>query len=347
MEIIDIRSDTVTVPTKEMRKIIASAPVGDDVFGEDPSINELEGFVADLFGKESAIFVPSGVMANQISLHILTNPGDEVIVEADAHIFHYEAAAPSVLSGIQLKPVPTDRGVFNYELIPKLIHPDNEHYPKVSLICIENTHNRHGGTIIPLKDINKIAKKAKENNLKFHCDGARIWEASAATGIELKDWAKNVDTISVCLSKGLGAPVGSLIISTGNNIKKARRFRKILGGGMRQAGLLAAAGKFAIENHFKLLKSTHENAKLFAKKMIECEFFEIDLSKVETNIVLFKHSSKFSSAEFLNESEKAGVRLIQFGENLIRAVFHFQISRKMTIKAAEILSKIANELSKR
>lgn len=346
MEIIDIRSDTVTVPTVQMRKVISLAEVGDDVFGEDPTVNKLEEIVADLLDKEAAVFVASGVMANQIALHILTNPGDEVIVEADSHIFHYEAGAPSILSGIQLRQIKTDRGVFDDKLISSYIHPDNEHYPNTSLLCIENTHNRHGGTIVPLNAIKKITRAARSIGLKLHCDGARLWEASAASKIKLSDYAKPFDTVSVCLSKGLGAPIGSLVVSTKENIKKARRFRKVLGGGMRQVGILASAGLYAIENHFPKLTETHNNAKLFAKIMSESEFFEIDLSRVETNIVLFKHDKKINSEQFRIECDKQGVRFIQFGERVFRAVFHFQINKKQVLKAAEIIINVANNLLK-
>ncbi|MFH1051403.1 MAG: GntG family PLP-dependent aldolase [bacterium] len=339
-DIIDIRSDTATVPTEEMRNVIANAKVGDDVFGEDPTVNELEEYVADLLGKEAAVFVASGVMANQISLHILTKPADEVIVEADSHIFHYEGAAPSVLSGVQLKQIKTDKGIFDLKDIDNCIHPDNEHYPHVSLVCIENTHNRHGGTIIPLDNIRMIAEAVKRNNLKFHCDGARLWEASAATGIPLKDYAEPFDTVSVCLSKGLGAPIGSLIASTKGNIYLARRFRKVMGGGMRQVGIIASAGLFAIKNHFRLLPKTHANAKLFAEKINESEYIEVDFSRIQTNIVIFKHSNKINSAVFEEECKKNGVKIIQFGHNTFRAVFHFQITKELTIKAADVIKTV-------
>ncbi|ROL58069.1 aminotransferase class I/II-fold pyridoxal phosphate-dependent enzyme [Bacteroidetes/Chlorobi group bacterium ChocPot_Mid] len=340
IDFIDIRSDTVTVPTPEMRKVIANAKVGDDVFGEDPSVNELEEYVADLLGKEASLFVASGVMANQISLHILTKPADEVLVEGESHIFHYEAGAPALLSGIQLKRISTEKGIINESDIEKCIHPDNEHYPNVSLVCIENTHNRHGGTIIPIENIKKLAKVVKKNNLKFHCDGARLWEASAASGINLKDFAKPFDTVSVCLSKGLGAPIGSLVASTKENIKSARRFRKVMGGGMRQAGIIASAGLYAIKNHFPLLAETHKTAKLFAQKLNESEYINIDLSRVQTNIVIFKHSEKINSNFFENECSKNGVKLIQFGENTFRAVFHFQISKQKATKAADIIKSV-------
>ncbi len=339
-EIIDIRSDTVTVPTEEMRKVIANAKVGDDVFGEDPTVNELEEYVADLLGKEAAVFVASGVMANQISLHILTKPADEVIVEAESHIFHYEAAAPALLSGIQLKRLYTEMGIFDAKDIDRSIHPDNEHYPNVSLVCIENTHNRHGGTIIPLENINLIADAVKRNNLKFHCDGARLWEASAATGTPLKIFAEPFDTVSVCLSKGLGAPIGSLVTSTKENIKKARRFRKVLGGGMRQVGILASAGLYAIKNNFGLLAETHSNAKLFAKSISESEYIKVDFSRIQTNIVIFKHSVQIKSEVFEEECKKNGVKVIQFGPNTFRAVFHFQITKEQTINAAEIIKSV-------
>jgi threonine aldolase len=341
---IDIRSDTVTVPTEEMRKVIANAQVGDDVFGEDPSVNELEVYVADLLGKEAAVFVTSGVMANQISLHILTQPGDEVIVEAESHIFHYEAAAPAVLSGVQLKRIHTEKGIFDENIIDTLLHPDNEHYPNVSLICIENTHNRHGGTIVPIENINKIADKVKKNNLKFHCDGARLWEASAATGIPMKEFALPFDTVSVCLSKGLGAPVGSLVVSSKENIKKARRFRKILGGGMRQAGIIASAGLYAVKNHFNLLPGTHEKARMFARIINQSKNLSLNLDNVETNIVVFNHSARIKSNAFEAECKRNGVRIIQFGENTFRAVFHFQVTNKEAEHAANVVKNISEKI---
>ncbi len=342
---IDIRSDTVTVPTDEMRKVISSAKVGDDVFAEDPTVNELEEYVADILGKEASVFVPSGVMANQISIHILTNPGDEVVVEAESHIFNYEAAAPAVLSGVQLKTLKTRRGVINSRNIKNLVHPDNEHYPHTSLVCLENTHNRHGGTIIPIEEIDKIEKEVRKNKLLFHCDGARLWEASAETGIPMNEYAKYFDTVSVCLSKGLGSPIGSLVASTKSNIKKARRFRKIMGGGMRQVGIIASAGIYAINNNFKLLPATHKIAKEFAKSISESEFINIDLSRVDTNIVVFKHDVKFNSNEFEKLCAERDVRIIQFGENTFRAVFHFQISRQQALKAAKVIKEVAYKLA--
>lgn len=342
---IDIRSDTVTVPTEDMRKVIASAKVGDDVFAEDTTVNELEEYIADILGKEAAVFVPSGVMANQIALHILTNPGDEVIVERESHIFNYEAAAPAILSNVQLKTITTRLGVINPRIIKSLVHPDNEHYPHTSLVCLENTHNRHGGTIIALEDIEKIAKEVRKNNLLFHCDGARLWEASAATGVPMNEYTKYFDTVSVCLSKGLGAPIGSLVASTKDNIKKARRFRKVLGGGMRQVGIIAAAGIYAVKNNFKLLPETHKIAKEFSKIINESEFIYVDYSTVETNIVIFKHDVKFNSQEFEKLCRDKGVRIIQFGANTFRAVFHFQISRQQAMKAAKIIKDVAYKLA--
>lgn len=344
MEIIDIRSDTFTVPTPEMRNVIANAVVGDDVFGEDPTVNELEEFVAYKLGKEAAIFVTSGVQANQISLHILTQPGDEVIVEAESHIFCYEAGAPALLSGLQLKRVKTERGIFDEKEISNWIHPDNEHYTNVSLVCLENTHNRHGGTIIPIENIDRIANEVRKSNLKFHCDGARLWEASAATGIDVKEYAKYFDTVSVCLSKGLGAPIGSLVVGTKENIKKARRFRKVLGGGMRQAGIIASAGIYAIKNHFQLLQEVHGNARLFAERINESELIDVDLSRVQTNIVIFKHSDKINSLAFESECLKRGVKILPFDLNTFRAVFYFQITKQQAKKAAEIINDILNKL---
>ena len=334
---IDLRSDTFTVPTAEMRKVIANAEVGDDVFGEDPTVNELQDYTADLLGKEAALFVPSGVMSNQICIATLTNPGDEVIVESEAHIFYYEAAAPSIISNVQLRPLPSIKGVISEDLISASIRKTDLHYPKTSLICLENTHNRHGGTIIPLEYIKRVKNICDVNGILFHCDGARIWNACSATGVSPRDYAEPFDTLSVCLSKGLGAPIGSLVVSSKENIAKALRWRKILGGAMRQVGIIASAGLYAFKNHYQLLAETHGNAKIFAKNISESEYFEVDLSSVETNMVRFETKKDVNSSEFLAELKSRGLLVLEIGKNTFRAVFHFQISQKESKRASEIL----------
>ena len=336
---IDLRSDTFTVPTEEMRKVIANAEVGDDVFGEDPTVNELQEYTANLLGKEAALYVPSGVMSNQICIATLTNPGDEVIVESEAHIFYYEAAAPAIISQVQLRTLASENGMIKEDLITSSIRKTDLHFPKTSLICLENTHNRHGGTILDLEYLKRVRGICDQNNILLHCDGARIWNACIATGITPKEYAKPFDTLSVCLSKGLGAPVGSLVVSTKENIAKAIRWRKILGGAMRQVGIIASAGLYALKNHYELLPETHLNAKQFAKTISESELFEVDLHSVETNMVRFKTKKDINGTEFLTKLKEEGLLLLEIGKNTFRAVFHFQISKTDSAKAADILIK--------
>ncbi len=332
---IDLRSDTLTVPTKQMREYIANSAVGDDVFGEDPSVNELQEYVAKLLNKESALYVPSGVMANQLAIAAQTKPGDEVIVEADSHIFYYETAAPSIISRVQLNCIKSDYGEMKLQEIESAIRPDIYYFPKTSLVCIENTHNRHGGTIISLDYIKELKELVSKYNIALHCDGARIWNASVATGIEPREYAEHFDTISVCLSKGLGAPVGSLLVGNRSTIDLARKWRKILGGGMRQAGIIAAGGLYAIKNNLKLIQYSHQIAKEFAINLAESELIKIEIDKVQTNIVMFTINQCLDDNYFIKECAKNGVLLIPFGNRKIRAVFHFQISKEDALFAAE------------
>ncbi len=344
---IDLRSDTVTLPTEEMRWVIASAPVGDDVFGEDPSVNELEEYISKLFGKEAALFVPSGTMANQVALATLTRPGDEVILEADSHIFYYEAAAPAILSNVQLRPIKSEKGEMDLDEVKNSIRTTGDlHFPRTSLICIENTHNRHGGRVISLDYIKKLEQLAGDNNLKLHCDGARVWESSAATGVSLFDYAKLFDTMAVSLSKGLGAPSGSLLLGSREVIASARKWRKVFGGGMRQAGILASAGLYAVKEHQKLLPETHKNAKIFAKKLSLSEHIDIDLGKVETNMVMFRYRSRIMPGSLQEECKKNGLLLFEIGNKTVRAVFHFQVSKLQANQAADIVRNSIQDLIK-
>ena len=266
MNYIDLRSDTVTKPSKEMRKAIYEAEVGDDVFQEDPSVNSLQKYAAELLGKEAALFVSSGVMGNQICLNVLTNPRDEVICEKDCHIFNYESGSPAALSGIQLLPLDGKNGVLAPEQIEPYIRPESAYYmPTTKVIEVENTHNRAGGTIHPIENIKALSALAKKHNLYIHLDGARIWNASVATGIPVNEYAAYFDTVSCCLSKGLGAPVGSIIAGDKHFIDEAFKVRKAWGGGMRQVGLLAAAGLYALKNNIARLAEDHEKAKMLAE----------------------------------------------------------------------------------
>ena len=342
--IIDLRSDTVTKPSPEMRDFMLSAEVGDDVYGEDPTVNQLQDKVSSLFGKEAALFVPSGTMSNQLSLRVLTEAGDEVIADADAHIYYYETAALSVLSGLQIRPIKSEAGSPEIDKIEESIRPDIYYFPKTKVISLENTHNRHGGTVMSIEYIKQVKELADKYNLKMHLDGARIWNAHINSGIPLAEYAKYFDTISVCLSKGMVAPIGSLIISNRENIKKALKWRKIFGGGMRQAGIIAAAGIFAIENNLGKLANDHKNAAYFAKKVNQIDLLYCDTKRVETNIVVIELSNKINPDEFVNSCRANGLLLSSIGGQSIRVVFHLQISQEMTDMSLEIIQNVLKNL---
>lgn len=345
MEIIDLRSDTVTKPSNEMRQNMIDAEVGDDVYGEDPTVNNLQEEIAMLFGKEASLFVPSGTMSNQISLKILTEQADEVITDADAHIFYYETAAPSIISNIQIRPIKSNNGMPDLNLIEDAIRPNIYYFPKTKVISIENTHNRFGGKIIDINYIKEIKNLADKYNIFTHLDGARIWNAHIATGIKLDEYAKYFDTISVCLSKGLGAPIGSLIISNRKNIEKAIKWRKILGGGMRQVGIIAAAGIYAIRNNLKLLIEDHKNAKIFANLISNLPSIYIDINSVETNIVIFKLSNNINTELFVSKCKQQGLLLSSIGQNTIRVVFHLDINNEMMYKSYVTVKKVIEEIN--
>ncbi len=340
MKLIDLRSDTVTKPSQEMRKAMYEAEVGDDVFKEDPTVNELEEYAAELLGKEAALFVTSGVMGNQICLNVLTKPGDEVICERDSHIFNYESGSPAKLSGIQLLPVDGKNGVFTAEQIEPLIRPAAAYYmPHTKVIEVENTHNRASGAIWPLDKIIDLKNLARKYNLFFHLDGARIWNASVETGITVKEYASHFDSISCCLSKGLGAPVGSIIAGTKDFIKEAYRVRKSWGGGMRQAGILAAAGLYALKNNIQRLKEDHEKAKFLAQRIAENQNLEVNPDSVQTNIILFK-PLKLNVEEGIKRCKDEGLLLSVGKIDLIRAVTHLDVSFDDIKKAANIIDKV-------
>ncbi|MCZ7601808.1 MAG: GntG family PLP-dependent aldolase [Melioribacteraceae bacterium] len=337
---IDLRSDTVTKPSKEMLKAMYDAELGDDVYKEDPTANELERYAAELLGKEAALFVPSGVMGNQICLNVLTQPMDEVICEKDAHIFQYESGSPAALSGIQLLQVEGKRGVFTPEQIEPLIRPTSAYYmPRSRVIEVENTHNRAGGTINPIENIAALSQLAKKYNLFFHLDGARIWNASVATGISPSKYASYFDSVSCCLSKGLGAPIGSVIAGTKDFIKEAFRIRKAWGGGMRQVGVIAAAGLFALKNNIDRLQEDHQKAKNLAEFLNASDKYEIELERVQTNIIVFK--PKNNTVEDILEKAKGKGLILSVGNvGWIRAVTHMDVTFDQIEKAKEILEQI-------
>jgi threonine aldolase len=281
--VIDLRSDTVTRPTEGMRRAMFEAPLGDDVFGEDPTVNRLEAYVAELLGKEAALYAPSGTMCNQIGVFVNTNPGDEVLLHEGAHVFNYEAGAPALLSGVQVRPLPGEGGVVSPETVRAAVRPENVHFPKPKLLCLENTHNTAGGRVFPLEDFEAVAAEARELGLRVHLDGARLFNAQAATGIPARAWCEHADTVSVCSSKGLGAPVGSLLAGEGETIREARRVRKAFGGGMRQAGVIAAGSLYAFEHHTDRLAEDHERAEKLAAGLEQAGY---RVEPPETNIVL-------------------------------------------------------------
>jgi threonine aldolase len=339
-KIIDLRSDTVTRPSEQMRKAMYEAEVGDDVFGEDPTVNKLQEYAAEILGKEAALYVASGVMGNQICLNVLTNPGDEVICEKDAHIFHYESGSPAALSGIQLTPVEGKIGVITPEQIEPLIRPESAYYmPRTKVIEVENTHNRAGGTVFPLDKIKEVKKLADKYNLKFHLDGARIWNASAASKISVKEYALYFDSISCCLSKGLGAPVGSVIGGSKDFIKEAHRVRKAWGGGMRQVGILAAAGLYALKNNVERLHEDHEKAQILAKAINEIPSLEINLDSVQTNILMFK-PLKLSVEESIEKCKEKGLMILPGSVGYLRAITHLDVSFEEIDKTCEIIREV-------
>ena len=339
-KIIDLRSDTVTKPSPEMRKAMYEAEVGDDVYKEDPTVNELEEYVADLFGKESALFVPSGVMGNQICLNVLTQPSDEVICERNAHIFQYESGTPAANSGIQLNLIEGNKGVFTPEQVEPLIRPESAYYmPRTRVVEIENTHNVAGGTIQPLDNIKAMQKLTDKHGLFMHLDGARLWNASVATGIQLSEYASYFDSISVCLSKGLGAPIGSVIIGAKGFVDEAFRVRKAWGGGMRQVGIIAAGGLYAVKNNIERLAEDHDNAEILAEHLAKLPNVEIDLTSVETNMVMFKSKNK-SVEQVISECKENGLLLGPGGVGVLRLVTHMDVNSKDVENAKEIFSKI-------
>ena len=321
-----------------MRRAMANAEVGDDVFGEDPTVNLLQEKVADLLGKENALYVPSGVMSNQLALKTHTNPGDEVIVEKESHIFNYETGAPALLSGIQLNPIPGIRGLMTAQDVEEAIRPDLYYMMPTRLICVENTHNRGGGTIYSMNLIEEIHDVAARHNIKFHLDGARLWNASVATGIPVAKFARSFDSVSVCLSKGLGAPVGSVLCGSKEYITRARRYRKIFGGGMRQAGVLAAAGLYALDHNIQRLAEDHEKATNFAKILSESGRYDVSVDHVETNIVIFSPVSGGNVNKFISDVKSMGILLSAGSAGKIRAVTHLDVSKQDVKRAAEALS---------
>jgi threonine aldolase len=332
---IDLRSDTVTKPTEAMRRAMAEAEVGDDVYGEDPTVNRLEQEAAQIFGREAAIFVPTGTMGNQIAIRLHTESGQEVICESRSHVLDWEMAMMAAFSGCQARTVEAERGVMTWERIRRAIGPKIYYRQPTGLICIENTHNMAGGTVTRLDVLREIWRGAKEVGLPVHLDGARVFNAAAALGLGVAELTQGFDTVMFCLSKGLGAPVGSMLVGSKHSIERARIFRKALGGGMRQAGVLAAAGLIALRETPSKLVADHANARLLAEAVAEAGG-EIDLDGVETNIVIFTLRAGGDAAAFCAGLKQRGVLASAIGPHSVRFVTHYDVSREQCEDAAGI-----------
>jgi len=341
-ELIDLRSDTVTKPSAAMRAAISEAVVGDDVYGDDPTVNSLEERVADLFGKEAAVFTPTGSLANQLGIRTLVAPGEELLCEANSHIARAELGAAAVFSGITTRTWRDERGLLDHANALSYARPNSGPYlVSTTAIAIENTHNFGGGTVQSIAEIEKLHAAVQGQGIALHLDGARIWNAHVASGVALKEYGKFFDTISVCLSKGLGAPVGSLMISSKEKVSKARVWRKRYGAGMRQIGLLAAAGHYALDNNIPLLANDHENAKKLAKACQEARATVVNPDFVDTNIVgLDLVGAKLSATEFANTAKTEGLLISALGPNYVRLVTHMDVTATQIQRASEILQSL-------
>ncbi|MGB0432471.1 MAG: low-specificity L-threonine aldolase [Bacteroidia bacterium] len=327
MAIIDLRSDTVTKPSKGMLSAMMNAAVGDDVFGDDTTVNHLQNYAAEMFGMEAALFCPSGTMTNQIAINVHTKPGDEVICEENSHVYLYEGGGIAKNSGSSVKLLKGKKGQITAKSIEEAIRADDVHFPKSRLISLENTSNKGGGTCYNLDEIKAIKQVSQEHGLGYHLDGARLFNALVATGQSAQDYGKAFDSISICLSKGLGCPIGSLLLGTEEFIYHARRVRKAFGGGMRQAGYLAAAGIYALENNIERLKEDHDLAQLLAQKLRAADEV-VEVWEPETNIVVGVLESYDAVDHYLEKLKSKGIWAVRFGANMVRMVSHLDVDRK-------------------
>ncbi len=339
--VIDLRSDTVTRPTPAMRQAIANAQVGDDVLGDDPTVIALQNRVAEVMGKEAACFVPSGTMANQCAIRAHTEPGDEIIAHKGSHIIHYETGGPAALSGVMICPLDGEAGLFDSADVQHALRGNDCHSPHSKLLIVENTHNRGGGSVWPIEQIERVTTIARRSDLRTHLDGARIWNACAATGTAPAEYAKHFDTLSCCFSKGLGAPVGSAVCGDKASIARVHRFRKMFGGAMRQAGVLAAAALYALENHRERLTEDHANARRLADLLREIPGVSIPLPAA-TNMVFFDLAPKLgTAADFCTQLKQRDVWMLPTAPNRVRAVCHLDVDRAMIDRAGEVVRELA------
>ncbi len=341
---LDFRSDTVTRPTAPMRAAMAEAPVGDDVFGEDPTVQRLQTRIAERLGKEAAIFVPSGTMSNLIGVRLHCRPGDEMICEAECHLYYYEQGGYAQLGGVAVRPVQGVDGVWQPEQLHGLPRPDNPHFARTRLVCLENTHNRGGGRIQPYPVVETICRWAHHQGLATHLDGARLFNAVVATGIEASRWAQHFDTVSVCFSKGLGAPVGSALAGPRDLIALAVRHRKVLGGGMRQAGVIAAGALYALEHHVDRLAEDHANARRLADGIRQTEGLRLCPEQVDTNLVFFAvDPAVATAAELAAELKQRGVLINATGPTTLRAVTHLDVTSQDVDRALEAIRDVVRQ----
>ena len=336
---IDLRSDTITKPTPAMRDAMSRAAVGDDVFGDDPTVIELERRTAEILGKETAVYMPSGTMTNQVAIRCHTEPGDEILCDANAHSYLYECGGPAALSGATCRLLAGVRGIFTAQDVVAALRPANVHYPRTRLVCIENTHNRGGGSIWPLGQIGEVAQVAREANLKMHLDGARLWNASVASGAPERKYAEHFDSVSVCFSKGLGAPVGSALAGGAEFIDKARRFRKMFGGGMRQAGIIAAGALYALDHHRERLAEDHANAKRLTEGISKLPGIDLDPALVETNIVILRVMS-MPSEKLAAKLKGEGVLILAIEPDKIRAVTNLMATEQDIDEAVRVFKMV-------
>jgi threonine aldolase len=342
---IDLRSDTVTRPTPGMRAAMAAAEVGDDVFSEDPTVNRLQERVAALLGKEAALYVPSGTMSNQICVKTHTQPGDEMLCDVGCHIYNFEAGGPAVLSGVTARTIEGDYGILDVSQLDGKIRGSNDHLVRTRLVCLENTHNRGGGRVYPLEKIQAISEWAHSNGLVMHLDGARLWNAVAAAGIPAAEWARNFDSVSVCFSKGLGAPIGSALAGPREFVNRARRVRKLFGGGMRQAGVAAAAALYALEHHRDRLVEDHRNARVLAQAIADTPGLRLDPSAVETNLIWVEVDPDLGPArEVVAGLKQHGVLVHLAGPHTFRACTHLDVSAAQVERAAETIRQTVPRL---
>jgi threonine aldolase len=333
---IDLRSDTVTKPSIEMKDFMLNAVLGDDVFQDDPTVQELEDKTARMFGHEAGLFCSSGTMTNQIALMVYLRPGDEVICSSEAHIYNYEGGGIARNSGASARLINRDSGIIFLDEIIDNINPDDIHYPVTNLVALENTINRGGGICYPISEIEKISKFCESKNIPLHLDGARLFNALVKTGVKTNYIGPLFDSISICFSKGLGAPVGSVLVGSKEFIQKARRVRKVIGGGMRQVGMLAAAGIYALENNIERLAVDHQHANLLAEGLRSCSWID-KVMEVETNIVIGYMKEGFQNSNFVEKLQKLGVSIVSFGKGRIRMVTHLDVSKQDIDKVISLL----------